>query len=149
MLRRRGWLGAFVTALVLGSIGGYAIWQSLSLSTNPDYQLRNERAGVGEYFLNVWVDPQPVETGEVEVSVQFTSIIGTTFEPSSIWLDLHDPVGNATRVDLYHVMDPGVQEHTYSGTTHLDQPGEWELIVHYSFGGPEHSARISVPVGSD
>jgi hypothetical protein len=149
MFGRRGWLGAGMTVLVLGAIGIIAIWQSLSQSTNPDYQIRNERAGIGEYFVNLWIDPHPARAGETEVSVQLTSIIGTALEPSDLSVALNSPGGEPVHLDLAHRMGGGAQDHVYTANTLLESGGLWEVTVQYSFGGPQRSEVFLVDVAAE
>jgi hypothetical protein len=143
----RGWLGIAVTVVVLGGIAAIAIWLSLGQSTNPDYQVRNDRPGVGEYFVNVWVDPQPPTTGDVEISAHLSTIIGTPIELSYLELDVVPPDdGELTQLDTRHTYDGPNDGDLYVADTTFDHPGTWLVVVRYSFGGPEVMDEIPVEV---
>jgi hypothetical protein len=143
----RGWLGVAVTVVVLGGITGIAIYLSLGQSTNPDYQSRNERPGVGEYFVNLWVDPQPPTTGDVEISTQLSTIIGTPIELSSLAIDVVPPDdGEPQELETRHTYDGPNDGDLFVADTTFDQPGTWQVVLRYSFGGPEISEEFSIEV---
>ena len=144
----RGWLGIGVTVLVLGGIAGVAIWLSLGQSTNPDYQLRNERPGIGEYFIHLWVDPQPPTTGDVEISTQLSTIIGTPIELSGLEIDVVPPDDGDTReLDTEHTYDGPNDGDLYIATTTFDRPGTWQVVIRYRFGaGSEVTDSFDIEV---
>jgi hypothetical protein len=144
---KRGWLGAAVTVLVLGGIAVVAIYLSLDQSTNPDYQIRNERPGIGEYYANLWVDPQPPATGETEISTQLSTIIGTPIELSSLAIDVVPPDdGDVRELDTRHTYDGPNDGDLYIADTSFDQAGTWQVVLRYSFGGPEVEDSFDIEV---
>ena len=144
----RGWLGVVVTVVVLGGIAIIAIWMSLDQSTNPDYQLREERPGIGEYFIHLWVDPQPPTTGEVEISAQLSTIIGTPIELGGLNIDVAPPDdGEPRELDTRHTYDGPNDGDLYIAETSFDQPGTWQVVVRYRFGaGSEVTDTFDIEV---
>jgi hypothetical protein len=144
---KRGWLGITVTMVVLGGLVIVAVWQSLAQSTNPHYQNRTERPGVGEYYVNLWLEPQPPSTGDVEVSAQLTTIIGSPIELNYLEIDVVPPDdGSAVGLDTEHTLDGPNDGDLYVARTTFDQPGTWQVIVRYSFGGPEVVDEFDIEV---
>jgi hypothetical protein len=144
---KRGWLGISVTVLVLGGLAIVAIWQSLAQSTNPDYQHRTERPGVGEYYVNLWVDPQPPTTGDVEISAQLSTIIGSPIELNFLEIDVEpQDDGSTMQLDTEHTFDGPNDGDLFIANTTFDQPGTWRVIVRYSFGGPEVVNEFDIEV---
>jgi hypothetical protein len=144
----RGWLGVGLTVLVLGGIAAVAIWLSLEQSTNPDYQIREERPGIGEYFIHLWVEPQPPVTGDVEISTQLSTIIGTPIELGGLTIDVVPPDdGERRELDTRHTYDGPNDGDLYIADTEFDQPGTWQVIVRYRFGaGSEVSDTFNIEV---
>jgi hypothetical protein len=144
----RGWLGIGVTVLVLGGITILAIWLSLGQSTNPDYQVRHDRPGtIGEYFVNLWVEPQPPTTGQVEISSQLSTIIGTPIELSSMSIDVQPPDdGERRELDVRQTYEGPSDTDLYVADTEFDQPGSWQIIVTYSFGGSDIEDEFTIEV---
>jgi hypothetical protein len=143
----RGWLGIGVTVVVLGGITAVAIWMSLGQSTNPDYQARNDRPGVGEYFVNLWIDPQPPATGDVEISTQLSTIIGTPIELSSLEIDVVPPDdGELSNLETRHTYDGPNDGDLWIADTSFDQPGTWQVVIRYAFGGPEVVDEFDIEV---
>lgn len=143
----RGWLGVVVTVLVLGGIAGVAIYLSLNQSTNPDYQSRNERSGIGEYFVNVWIEPQPPTTGDVEISAQLSTIIGTPIELNAMSIDVVPPDdGERQELETRHTFDGPNDGDLYVADTTFDQSGTWQVVLQYSFGGPEVDQTFDIEV---
>lgn len=143
----RGWLGIGVTVLVLGGVAILAVWLSLGQSTNPDYQARNDRPGIGEYFVNLWVEPQPPATGEVEISTQLSTIIGTPIELSGIDIEVLPPGdGEPRELDVRHTYEGPSDTDLFVADTNFDQPGSWQVIISYSFGGPVVSEEFTIDV---
>lgn len=145
---KRGWLGIGVTVLVLGVLVIVAVWQSLAQSTNPDYQHRTEHPAVGgEYFVNLWIDPHPPETGDTEISAQLTTIIGSSIELSYLHLDLERPDdGSTMQLDTEHTFDGPNDGDLYVARTTFDEAGTWRVIVRYSFGGSEVVDEFDIEV---
>jgi hypothetical protein len=132
---KKGWLGIGLTVGVLGILAVVAIWLSLEQSTNPDYQIRTQRTGVGEYFVNLWTDPNPVTTGEVEFSSQLTTIIGSPIELTLLEFDVIPPDdGEQITLDTEHTFDGPNDGDLYVATAQIDRPGTWQVIVRYRFG---------------
>jgi hypothetical protein len=143
----RGWLGIGVTVVVLGGIAAIAIWMSLGQSTNPDYQTRNDRPGIGEYFVNLWVEPQPPTTGEVEISTQLSTIIGTPIDLSSLEIDVVPPDDAEPRtLDVRHTYDGPNDGDLWVADTTFDQPGTWQVVIRYAFGGPGVADEFNIEV---
>lgn len=141
----RGWLGVIVTVVVLGGIAVVAVWTSLSGSTNPDYQVSNENPGMGEYFVNLWVDPNPPSTGEVEFRSRLTSSIGSTRDVERLEFALVPP-GGEEPVALDTGQEVEDDSPIYVANATLDQPGTWRVQVTYSFGGPDMTDEFEVDV---
>jgi hypothetical protein len=144
----RGWLGIGVTVVVLGGIAGIAIWTSLGQSTNPDYQIRHDRPGtIGEYFVNLWVDPQPPTTGEVEISTQLSTIIGTPIQLSDLNIDVVPPDdGEAQELETRHTYDGPNNGDLYIAEAEFDRPGTWRVVLRYAFGGSVISDEFDIEV---
>ncbi len=143
----RGWLGVGVTVVVLGGVTAIAIWLSIGQSTNPDYQSRADRPGIGEYFVNVWVDPKPPTTGDVEISTQLSTIIGTPIEMSSLDIALQPPDDGEVRdLDVRHTYEGPSGTDLFVADTNFDQTGSWQVIITYSFGGPDVVDEFTVEV---
>jgi hypothetical protein len=143
----RGRLGVVVTVLVLGGLAGVAIWQSLQQSTNPDYQIRTERTGVGEYYVNLWSDPFPMSTGDVELSTQLTTIIGSPIELSYLQLDVVPPDDSEPEQLGTERTQGGPNDgDLFVANTSIDRTGTWQVVVRYSFGGPEVSETFTIEV---
>lgn len=143
----RGWLGVVLTVVVLGGVTAIAIWLSLGQSTNPDYQARNDRPGIGEYFVNLWVEPQPPTTGDVEISTQLSTIIGTPIELSGLAIDVQPPDdGELRELDVRHTYEGPSDTDLFIADTSFDQPGSWQIIISYSFGGPEVVEEFTIEV---
>jgi hypothetical protein len=143
----RGRLGLVVTVVVLGGLAAVAIWQSLQQSTNPDYQIRTERAGTGEYFVNLWTDPHPPVTGEVEFTVRLTTIIGTPMEVATLEMDVVPPDDGETRtLETDSTIDSRDDGAIYHSQTTFDQTGTWLLVVRYSFGATEVRDEFTLEV---
>lgn len=143
----RGWLGIGVTILVLGVIAAVTIYLSLNQSTNPDYQNRNERPAIGEYYANLWIEPHPPATGEVEISTQLSTIIGTPIELSSLDIDVVPPDDGETReLETRQTYDGPSDGDLYIAETTFDQPGTWQVVLRFTFGGPEVSETFDIEV---
>lgn len=144
---RRGWLGVIVTVVVLGGMAAVAIWVSLAGSTDPDYQIRTERPAVGEYFVNLWLDPHPPETGEVEISAQLTSIIGTAIQVDRLHIEVQSPDDSEPEeLETEHSLDGPNDGDLYTADTTFDEAGTWLIVVTYSFGGDDVTDEFEIEV---
>lgn len=146
-MSNRGWLGLGFTVIVLGGLVVVAIWTSLNQSTNPDYQNQNDRSGIGEYYVNLWIDPQPPVTGEVEISTQLSTSIGSPIELESLDLQVQEPDNGSTEdLETEQTPDGPNDGPLYVANTTFDQPGTWRVLVSYSFGGPEVTDEFDIEV---
>lgn len=143
----RGWLGVVVTVVVLGGIAAIAIWMSLSGSTNPDYQASNDRPAIGEYYVNLWLDPNPPTTGDVEIRTQLTTSIGSPIELNGLDIAVQAPDSDSpTQLDTEQQVDEQNDGEIYVANATFDQPGTWLVVVNYNFGGPEISDEFDIEV---
>jgi hypothetical protein len=146
-VRRRGWLGIGVTVAVLAVVVVVVVWQSLEQSTNPDYQVRQTAGGVGEYYVNLWLDPHPPETGPVEISAQLTSIIGTPIEVAYLIFEV-GPAGGDAMTEIMSELQAtrAGREDVHVAPAQFDQAGLWNVVVRYSFGGAETRVTFEIDV---
>lgn len=143
----RGWLGVIVTVVVLGGIAAIAIWMSLSRSTNPDYQVQAQGPGIDEYYVNLWLDPHPPTTGDVEISTQLSTTIGSPVELDRLDIAVQPPDEDSpVELDTGQTPDGPNGGELYVANTTFDQPGVWLVVVDYSFGGPAINNEFEIEV---
>lgn len=143
----RGWLGAVVTVVVLGGIAAIAIWTSLSGSTNPDYQAQGSQPGGENYFVNLWLDPYPPATGDVEISTRLSTTIGSPIEVSRLDIAVQPPDGESpVELSTEQRPDGSNGSELYVANTTFDQPGIWRVIVDYTYGGSPAAQEFQIEV---
>jgi hypothetical protein len=146
-VRRGGWLGVGFTVAVLAVVVVVVVWQSLAQSTNPHYQSRHSQGGVGEYYVNLWLDPHPPGTGPVQLTAQLTTIIGTPIDLAYLVFEVAPAdAGQATEIQGEYRVNGAGREDVYVASTDFDRVGPWNVTVRYSFGGPETRVSFEIDV---
>jgi len=146
VLDRPNVIALLLVLLALG-YGGWTVYQQTS-SANPDQQVF-VREGVPPHRLNLWTRPQPAETGEVTVIIEFDFVNLMNDQVDNLRLELTDP-DNENRITLRPTFsETGSYEGRYHASTTLEKPGKWNLTVISTMSGTTKKTDFEVPVQSE
>lgn len=115
------------------------VWLAMSHSPSPHYQERAMimgMAGMNEHLINLWLDPYPAEVGEVKLTAQVASIIGTPVGVRSIVFQLTPPDGGEPiELPASHAGADAERELSHVARAVLDRPGTWRITARFAAGG--------------
>lgn len=108
---------------------GYAGWTTYqqTASNDPDRQVF-VRGDVPPHRLNLWIQPQPVKTGEVTVQVGFDFVNLMNDRIEDLKLKFSGPDGEKLKLNPTF-SEAGTYAGRYHATTTLNRSGAWTLRV--------------------
>jgi hypothetical protein len=134
--------------LLIVAVGlGYGVWvfQQETAGLEPHWQVYVDTRELPEYRVNLWSDPHPPHTGDVEFTVQFDFVDFMNSTVSSAELILVSPDG--TR--MTHSLEEVRSDHrgtVYRTGAAFNRAGEWSVLIDMNYRGRSHQSDFDLRV---
>jgi hypothetical protein len=140
--------------LVLVVIVTAIVWTTRSNAPVPQYQNRVAIPGTSPHPISLWIDPSPATVGSTQLTAQVGDPSGMPLGVSSIAFFVYpDGAFPSDELPGTYIADAPIQDflgtgHGYTTTAEFDQPGIWNVEVHFQLGDVERFTTFEIEVTS-